>query len=150
MALAGSSTECFLTIPTGSLTIRPSVDPSSVPTAAPTMGMRTRDNVVLACPRRHGHTWRRLLQYKKYVEKAQTEKKAETPRKTHSVAKGKKQHKVAGQVHYKVSHQGNASCLRPMLDIAYLVSGRGAEYRSRYRYGIEAHVQDVHPWLVRQ
>ena len=37
-----------------------------------------------------------------------------------------------------------------VLDIAYLVSGRGPEYRSRYRYCIKARVREVYPWLARQ
>ena len=37
-----------------------------------------------------------------------------------------------------------------MLDIAYLVSGRGPEYRSRYRYSIGARVKEVCARLARQ
>jgi hypothetical protein len=52
---------------------------------------------------------------------------------------------------------GSQGCLKNqtvsrkgVLDIAYLVSGRGPEYRSRYRYRIKARVREVHPWLARQ
>ena len=44
--------------------------------------------------------------------------------------------------HLSVSRKG-------VLDIVYLASGRGPECRSRYRFGAEARVREVHAWLAR-
>ena len=58
--------------------------------------------------------------------------------------KSRKAYRSQGYLkHQTVSRKG-------VLYIAYLVSGRGPEYRSRYRFSIEAGVREVHPWLVHQ
>ena len=52
-------------------------------------------------------------------------------------------HQVQGCLqHLTVSRKG-------VLDIGYLASGRGPECRSRYRFGAEARVREVHAWLAR-
>jgi hypothetical protein len=51
---------------------------------------------------------------------------------------------------YQGCRQHRTVSRKGVLDIVYLASGRGPECRSRYRYGAEARVREVYPWLARQ